>query len=449
MDGRLLSKGFFSFQTNEKPATAAQITKSYHRLSRKHHPDKASNHNSKSLMFERQQKDKLHRIQQAYEILKDDQTRLLYHKYGISDQYLAVILLLGPSRPDHYSKLDSNPLHIRLVQLMGRDISSIDDNSRIDYHQEDFLNPSQEKMQDSSSPSLSQQRGQQQQREHRVRVVAARLVELLRPIVEGRIHPHIIAHHLAEECDQLKVLPLGAQIIRCVGRSYRHAGQDYLRTHPSKLPTPLRRKWHTMKGYWTAILASGRATISEQVWGLTPQQLEKHRRKEQKKQPKKSIEYPDPFDNYADLDLLKDDSDGNDNGYIYDDMLSIESHEEVQHLEQLKARNTMLQALQVEALWQITKIEIDKTIRQACDMILEGDYFFFPSHQEGGIMNGDDYPHYYHSPDNGIGQDDGWVGSSGSKVIYTDEARIEAAKALTLLGNVMVQRSKEGTAWKD
>jgi hypothetical protein len=115
--------------------------------------------------------------------------------------------------------------------------------------------------------------------------------------------------------------------------------------------------------------------------------------------------------------------------------LHLQTDEEINEVERLKAQRAMLQSLQVEALWKISKIDLDNTIREACQMILNGEYFFFPSHQSS-------------RPSEWNQAGDGWVSHSGNTVDAM-EARVRAAAALTLIGDVMVRCSKEGTAWKE
>lgn len=215
-------------------ATAAQITSSYRRLSRQYHPDKGN------------QPDKLQELQDAYDILKSDSTRLPYHQYGLSDPNIAVAVLLGPHHQQSQHLLDD--AHRELLQLMGYEYFS-SDSTRQD------------------SVALDGK----SRREQRIRFVAARLVERLRPLVEESISPHLVAHRLAHECDQWKRLPMGAQVVRCVGRAYRHAGRDYLH-HNAKVANvldhysvPVRQQWRKAKAFWTAFLAASRATVSEQV----------------------------------------------------------------------------------------------------------------------------------------------------------------------------------------
>lgn len=70
-----------------------------------------------------------------------------------------------------------------------------------------------------------------QNHKQRVIYIATNLVELLRPLVEGKVSQQDFAHQISTECQSLKSLPLGAQIIRCIGRAYRRSGQRYLKRH--------------------------------------------------------------------------------------------------------------------------------------------------------------------------------------------------------------------------
>lgn len=106
--------------------------------------------------------------------------------------------------------------------------------------------------------------------------------------------------------------------------------------------------------------------------------------------------------------------------------------------------------MQVEALWKISKIELDRTIREACDVILRRKYFFFPDHYQRQM-----YTYKSNPAGNGLNnnspadpESDGWVVSSTGKVIETDVGRLRAAAALVLVGDTLVQCSKEGTSWR-
>jgi hypothetical protein len=379
-------------------ATAAQITKSYKQLSRKYHPDKQSDDQNTK-------KQKLQQIQQAYEILKDDKSRLPYHRYGFTDPSVAIILLMGPARHFH---LQDESLE-SLLQLMG--------------FEQHYLN---------AKINLSAKIIHKL----RVRSIAARLVEQIRPLIEETIQPGILAHIIAKDCDEWKRLPLGAQIIRCVGRGYRHAGNDYMTKHcsPSKLSTDLsvntRQQWRQAKNFWTALFATGRATAIQKM--LTIQEQSRQRFKQEEEGHRQSIKYHQSslgggcefLDSDFDAIFSEDD----------DIEVVVEEEEEMRQTERRKAQQALLQNLQVEALWKVTKIDLDKTIREACNLILSGEFFFFPSHQASL------------QPDNG---DDGWISSSSGKTIYTDEAKMKAAEAMSKIGEIMVQRSKEGTTWKE
>ena len=105
-------------------------------------------------------------------------------------------------------------------------------------------------------------------------------MERIRPLVEGAIDETTLADVIAQECNVLKRVPLGAQIIRCTGRAYRHAGQRVLRKHhrqakPLSLFRPLhvgaelsdvmRDKMRDAKQVLTAAVASGRLVLTEKM----------------------------------------------------------------------------------------------------------------------------------------------------------------------------------------
>lgn len=114
----------------------------------------------------------------------------------------------------------------------------------------------------------------------------------------------------------------------------------------------------------------------------------------------------------------------------------LDSSEEIKENERLKAQTALLESLQVEALWKITKIDLDRTVQEACNLILTGEYFFFPSHQS------------VQSTVRSSRNADGWVGSTG-ELVDASIGRLRAAAALVMVGDIMVQCSKEGTAWME
>lgn len=122
-----------------------------------------------------------------------------------------------------------------------------------------------------------------------------------------------------------------------------------------------------------------------------------------------------------------------------DDVHDLDSHlvsdEELKENERLKAQMALLESLQVEALWKITKIDLDRTVQEACNLILTGEYFFFPSHYSTGRSDWNQNA-------------DGWVGSTG-EAVDANIGRLRAAAALVMLGDIMVRSSKEGTAWME
>ena len=444
-------------------ATLSQITKSYRTLSRIFHPDKQKERKKQEEVAKR----RLQQIQRSYEILSNDNKRLLYHRYGLTDPNLAAILLLGPKiNPKSYyqllqqtsssydadgcSKANTGETHLfdkldrELLQLMGYDDSTINV-----VRMAMQANPSDD-------PSIALEN-------HRVRTVAAILVEKIRPLVEGRLDTRLYAHSLANDCDRWKRLPLGAQIIRSVGRAYRHEGNDFLQRYKSlpnnnylnknnldnnnnskqvvrhfqtDLTIGLRRKWRTTKDFWTAAAVGGRLAMAERLYNKQEQQQQRKKKKQQKI-PFETIEYHENDEEPSYLPHM-DDYGHDDDADCYESMEKEE--EKHRESEKLKAQQTLLQALQIEALWKVVKIDLDRIIRRACAMILSGEYFFFPSHQTL------DYSYSNNNNNNGV--DIGWVTSSG-ETINLEQAIVTAAETIIMTGEIMVQQSKEGTSWKE
>ena len=371
-------------------ATAATIRKQYRELSRKYHPDKqrgGGESTAASLQLER--------VRQAYEILKDDRSRLPYHRYGLLDIRQAVILLTGQNH-------DQDPSLQALLQMMGY--------PRMSHGQQAgaFVDSSYDYSDHSPPLPLS--------KHDRIRLVAALLLERMRPFVEGRINAQALADVVAGECDNLKRLPLGASILRCIGRAYRHEGSRFLKRQRlnrgrsrllSDVSDVVQGHWRHVKHVATAAVASGRCVLAEQHHKL------QYNHQIQQQQAAQAVMY-----HY----------DGEFGQVVGEDALP--SDEELRVQEQLKAQRVLLESLQIEALWKVSKLELDQIVRDACQLILSGEYFFVPpSHQHAG------YP-----------PSDGWVGSAGI-AIDASLGRVRVAQALSLMGEVMVSRSKQGTAW--
>lgn len=427
-------------------ATTAQISQSYRRLSRKYHPDKQLT----SPINEKEAAEKLQQVRQAYEILKDDSTRLPYHQYGFTDPKVALLLLIGPASQQSQIELQEREASLySLLELTGLDF------------------PSSSLPIFSSSPASAMVQ-RKKMHQWRVQTMASRLVEQLRPWVEETVEPGILAHVISQACDEWKVLPLGAQIVRCVGRAYRHAGQDYLQKQRkqnlsrgqleaylfgsygskgsrskkeklpvSKIPVSVRQQWRKAKGFWSAAWAAGRASVTEQVWTI---QEKKRQKKRNARQNTPSLEYTSLGEgvDFLDPDYLPNSDDDDDDETRR--RMDLEELQDMKETQRLKSQQALLQSLQVEALWKVTKIDLDRAVQEACNLILEGHHSFFPSHQGASsspFFNADDRP-----------RPDGWISPSSGKAINAEEARIRAAHAMRYIGNIMVQRSKEGTSWK-
>ena len=232
----------------------------------------------------------------------------------------------------------------------------------------------------------------------RLLLLATDLVEKVRPVVEGRISQKDFLDRVAADCDRLKKLPLGTKILRCIGRAYKHAGQGYLSSHSALVPETLREGLRQVKLLGTAAGWWGRAVVAENLVSLRKAKRSSNRI---------------TFDGWAADDC-------NDS-----DFTNAPTDVDIRENERQKAQEAVLQSTQIEALWKVCKIDLYRRIRQACDIILSGERFFFSANPQ---------------------HVDGWVGSKGHAV-DTRVGLVRAATALKLMGEVMVERSKEGTAW--
>jgi len=265
-------------------ATTAEISKQYRKLSRQLHPDKKRKRQVKHDDEEEEDTQRLFQVQTAYEVLKQDVTRLPYHRYGLLDTGSAAAILTGckVGQLSHIS-----PLQLRLMEWMG--------------YSNDTIYSTDSSWKDKSDGHTHSMR---------IMFLAIHLVELIRPVVEGSLSQDYFAHYIAQECDALKSLPLGSQIIRCIGRAYRYSGQRYLRRYRASSnyiwETTMRQKqqnkntlqtatldltdsihiqFRNAKNLATAAIASGRLMIEESVYSL--------RKKQNKSKNLKAIEYPD------------------------------------------------------------------------------------------------------------------------------------------------------------
>jgi hypothetical protein len=98
-------------------------------------------------------------------------------------------------------------------------------------------------------------------------------------------------------------------------------------------------------------------------------------------------------------------------------------------------KKATLSSLHIDALWKTCKIELDRIARHGCDLVLYGRHFY-----DSPVATGDS-----HVAGNGH---DGWISRRSGMGITAQEGRIRAARAMVLMGNIFIQRSKEGTTWK-
>ena len=541
-------------------ATLSDIQKSWRRKSLEWHPDKVALRRRDEAALSPQTEGpggsqdvfpdddemtsyarrRLHKIQQAYEILSDDRSRLLYHKYGLIAGTDAAVLLLtgrGGALNTNYEGLGSaaetgEQCQCRLLELMGY----------VHHHNH-------------ASSSTTTSNNSQQKRIHHL---TTSITETLRPLVEGTISQETFINQFYSEMNTLKTSPFGAHIIRCVGRAYKiegwrvlrqmkrdererhqrqqnhhHQQQHHHHHHPSalkrrndnnvRIDNILQDSWRNTKHYASAVYASCKLIITEQrmkKFNKDQLRLREERRKKKRKceeeETKKSqqceegsegvkrtqIRKIEDEDDETDMFSLNIGSLSSDEEEEIDDELGIgdsildidielsseseesDDHDEIeyelQHIQNQKAYTAILSLHQMEALWKVTKIELDRTVREACRWILlpttsSGWYAFCPSEQSPYAedwqhyarpkpptppppppfpsRDGDHHHHnrrhrHQHHRQRRRMDADGWVGLNG-EVVPMEVGRLRAAAAMVLVGDIMVRCSKEGTAWRN
>jgi curved DNA-binding protein CbpA len=399
-------------------ATAAEIAKSYRRLSRRFHSDKAVDDNGSNDNNGFSSAQQLQRVRDAYEILKDDSTRLHYHRHGLLNAGDAVRLLTASHsgrRTTSGSSNHNNSNNLEeLMRLMG--FGSCNDAQQ----------PTGGAIESNSGVDPNTLRAYS---------VAANLIETMRPVIEGALSEAAFVDALIEQCDRLKRTAFGAQILRCIGRAYRYSGQKRIveRRCDQKLrlqlllpPPSVRDAWRDFKLLASAAVVGGRAVLQEQLMNRATTSTNKGS--------SDRLRIEDTTNSLlGDMHTPLDVDEGNFQPYTDD---------EIKDREQMKARRVLLESMQVEALWKVCKIDRDRTIRRACDLILNYEYFFYtpPPPPQQQYQADHTPPHTYAV--------DGWVGSTGL-AIPARMGQERAARLLVLMGDIMVRRSKVDTAWME
>jgi len=467
-------------------ATLIDIQKNWRRLSREYHPDKVAIRRRKRQRSEKKHhppppppppppisdemipppplidededelesfaKHKLEELTHAYEVLSNDDSRLLYHKYGlvgangIGGANEAIQILTGKEVGEVRNSADSEAF-ARLSELMGHPTTTTGISSN---HQNDQT----------------------------LRLVRT-ITERLRPLVEGTISQDLYQADIIRECNLIKKIGLGSQIIRCVGRAYRIEGYRVLRQmHHDKLSgrnrgsqyrNGRRRKstQHEVADILTdtlreakhlsqAALSQGRLIRTEQRIKRLEEEAQKTRQQREQRQRFQKIKSRDEriddknddnfvsnigslSDNNEDIESEYDNISGfydeeEEEGDESDDQDDLEF--DLHHEQNKKIQEALQQAQQIEALWKLHKMELSSTIRRACRLILE---------PTSSTFCPPPIPHSTYDPSRQ--PYDGWVGSTG-RVVPIDVGRLRAAAALILLGDILVQSSKEGTSWR-
>lgn len=469
-------------------ATLMQIQKSYRRLSRDWHPDKIAVRRRKLQWQQQQQqqqrqsssradddleeyaRNKLQRISTAYEILGDDHSRLLYHRYGLRGSTEAALHLLTGRQATNGNPLEapsevSNEQSV-LLRLMGY--------------------------------SASPQNHHHCSNLHRMHNIQNSLMQKLLPIVDGTITQELFIANLYHECSSLKSSPLGAQILRCVGRAYRIEGYRVLRQELSRGGT--RDSWkprapeytrHDTNGFDKAkhrlsniavdryrdVKHLAQAALASTKLIHTERQMKRldneRRRAEDERSNRRQKRHSEEIgkrrmiegrkrhanihshgigalpgeetseDALGDFSLDLNDLDSH---FMHDEDPDNDALEwELQHTQQQKIYQALHSMHQMEALWKLTKIELDRVVRESCRSLLSPAWDAFGPSNYGGWHNEhaqQDYQNIYGAGYESNFRQDGWVNPLG-ETVSNRVGRLRAAAALVLVGDIFVQCSKE------
>jgi curved DNA-binding protein CbpA len=187
-------------------ATLLDVQKAHRKRSLLYHPDKIPPSQASEA------KHKLDKISHAYAILNNDQSRLLYHRYGIIDgneEYILRLLLLGNNAAGNYDQGGRGGDASSLSSSHSSSVIGVDDDEIMKRRQQQFR-----LLELMGYPSQHHNRegylDQQQQYQHRKNYLVGTITERLRPMVEGTISQEMFINDIYQECNTLKSCPFGA-----------------------------------------------------------------------------------------------------------------------------------------------------------------------------------------------------------------------------------------------
>ena len=426
-------------------ATIQQIQQSYRTLSRIYHPDKRRTRRKNLPQQQRHESDNdneitLQRIRSAYDLLKNDTKRFLYHRHGIIHSTQEdVMSILYPRDQIHRQLLSSSssilfydPSAIeQLHQLMGYYRYSSprkSDRSSLTWSESD-----------ATCDNGKEERNDDGRIDERIQNMMIFLIERIRPMIESvsvtlsDTYEHYMDQELIQQCDRIKILPLGPSILRCIGRAYRYEGKRIVRHIQFIQPPPWGGMWNDKSSKLPGDGANDAANLQYEHYPPPPLNAVAIRRRpmsqyllvmdrvrhtmrhvkhlstaafagsrvyieERRRRQKQSQKMPHHKAGFDD-DESGENSNYNqyDNEFVFDDHNDIitDSDNDRQYNSMTNGISddvAMLESLQIDALWKVYKIELDSTVRKACRRILlsledPSQNVFLPSHVSDMVYN--------------------------------------------------------------
>ncbi|KAI8092917.1 X-domain of DnaJ-containing-domain-containing protein [Halteromyces radiatus] len=288
-------------------ADAAQIKKSYRKLAIKYHPDKNQSEGAE---------EKFKEISEAYQVLSDDQLRAFYNKYG-KDKELAPGG--GFSDPkDFFAQMFGGDAFRSMIGdlAMGEMFSeTMDEASTAQDGENDDPTGKKQQM---SKEQMEKLKAQQQER---VKKLAENLIHKLSLYTDSEgdeAAALAFQEQIIVEAEKLKEESYGLELLHAIGYVYSSKGRHYLGLKGGELPSifqSIKQKKHIVKELWTTIRSAMEIQQAAEM-------------------------------------VAKAEKDGMDQA----EKLKLE--EEVSN----KA---------YKALWQTSKFEVEGTLRQVCDTVLQ------------------------------------------------------------------------------
>ncbi|SAM07606.1 hypothetical protein [Absidia glauca] len=292
------------------PVTAddAQIKKSYRKLAIKYHPDKNQSEGAE---------EKFKEISEAYQVLSDPQLRAHYNKYG-KDNELAPGGGFSDPKEFFAQMFGGDAFRSMIGDLAMGEVFSENMDDALSKQEGGETSDGKKQQQQMSKEQMEKLKAQQQER---IKTLSENLVNKLSLYTDsdgGEAAALAFQEQIIVEAEKLKEESYGLELLHAIGYVYSSKGRHHLGLKGGELPSifqSIKQKKHIVKELWTTI----RSAMDIQQAAEMVEKAEK-----------------DGMDQAEKLKLEEEVS-----NKVY------------------------------KALWQTSKFEVEGTLRQVCDTVLQ------------------------------------------------------------------------------